>query len=273
MKEQVSRAKPSHPDQPSGEFNFAQVLQQQCLGVAAPAATAAEWPRGRGRGCPFWGRGRGCPFWGWGCPWGRGCPVLVVWSRAGSPRELALPGSVPGTFPCHCTATAGLARGSEGQPGSGSRPRAGRTLHHHSREGLQRHRSLLGEGSHRAEPGSCGPCGREKQCPGPEATSISPACKDGEHLQAIKAIPMPTQLSAPILGSFHLNPFPSFCFQSTSGVSVTDKPGKTVSGLGLPSNKTHPEAEGINQLPGRVSALSAGVDQCGVTHPRVEIWH
>lgn len=121
------------------------------------------------------------------------------------------PARCRGTFPCHCTATAGLARGSEGQPGSGSRPRAGRTLHHHSREGLRQDRSL--QGSHRAQPGSCGPCGREKQCPGPEATSISPACKDGERLQAIKAIPMPTQLSAPILGSFHLNPFPSFCFQ------------------------------------------------------------
>lgn len=125
MKEQVSRAKPSHPDQPSGEFNFAQVLQQQCLGVAAPAATAAEWPRGRGRGCPFWGRGRGCPFWGWGCPWGRGCPVLVVWSRAGSPRELALPGSVPGdislSLHSHSWAgtgqrgTAGLREPSEGR--------------------------------------------------------------------------------------------------------------------------------------------------------------
>lgn len=61
MKEQVSRAKPSHPDQPSGEFNFAQVPRQQCLSVAAPSAPAAPTRQPQllalGQCVPWWALG------------------------------------------------------------------------------------------------------------------------------------------------------------------------------------------------------------------------
>ena len=47
MKEQVGRAKPSHPDQPSGEFNFSQVPQQRSVSMPWPCTRRQLRPSGR----------------------------------------------------------------------------------------------------------------------------------------------------------------------------------------------------------------------------------
>lgn len=93
-------------------------------------------------------------------------------------------------------------------------------------------------------------CIRELQFPRSQAEKPGvlfmkpPVCKEGESCRKLscKEILMPTEMPGPILGSFHLSPSLSFCFQKAllgthpwsqcSALSVTDRSGKTVSRLG-----------------------------------------
>lgn len=211
---------------------------QGCPGsLSIPRAGAVP---GWGQGCPgscspALGWGSECPRWSQGCPancsipqagavlcCGQGCPgspsipraraapsalrdageegaVLAPWSSAGSPRELAR--GAGGDIPLSLHSPG---RDSPAERGNGLSPGA------------------AGSAGGKAGPG-----------PGPDATSISPVCKDGESLQEIKAIPTCTN-SALLSFECFFHPFAS---KNASGVSVADKSGKTVRGPELPQQQ------------------------------------
>jgi len=103
--------------------------------------------------------------------------------------------------------------------------------------------------SNRGAWGSWGPCAPRQGKPGvlvlqpPACLQFTKGVRVCGKLNC-KEILMLTELPGPILGSFHLSPFPSICFQRTllgilpwcpcSALRVTDKSGKAVSGLGQP---------------------------------------